>query len=251
MSGVACPNGFIHVAWVSLICVTDRRQKTTNMQPQFWLFTSWVLWHSIRLYTEGNPIIGTCKPGVFPLFWLLQWSDFDGHASSSVQQCLFGDQFTFWPHLFDIIGFQKTFFDFKALVCAFGRDSGLSAQTKETYSIISQSSSGCISPPFNQADDGSRNEDLPRLFASEINIQRMLQDAGDTNDAFYWRDKRGLEVEQEKFEELSSCWKNSGQPSNYSPEPLHRMEMNRVNINKRFPPWNMTGPFFFKFTVCR
>lgn len=114
--------------------------------------------------------------------------------------------------------------------------------------IISQSSSGCISPPFNQTDDGSRNEVLPRLIASEINIQRLLQDAGDTNDAFSWRDKRGLEVVQEKFEELSSCWKNSRQPSNYSPELLHRMEMNGVNINKRFPLWNMTGSFFFFFS---
>lgn len=55
------------------------------------------------------------------------------------------------------------------------------------------------------------------------------------------RDKRGSDVEPEKFEELSSFWKNSRQPSNYSQEPLHRMEMHRVNINKRFPPRNMTG----------
>lgn len=48
-------------------------------------------------------------------------------------------------------------------------------------------------------------EVLPRLLASEINTQRLLQDVGDTNDAFYWRDKRRLEAELEKFEELSSC----------------------------------------------
>lgn len=133
-------------------------------------------------------------------------------------------------------------------MCALGGT--LVCLDRQRRRIISQSSSGCILPPFNQADDGSRNEVLPRLFASEINIQRMLQDAGDTNDAFYWRDKRGLEVEQEKFEELSSCWKNSRQPSNYSPEPLHRVEMNLVNINKRFPPWNMTGSFFPTQIYC-
>lgn len=35
--------------------------------------------------------------------------------------------------LFDITGYPRAFFDFKDLVCAFGRESGLSGQTKETY----------------------------------------------------------------------------------------------------------------------
>lgn len=180
MSCVACPNGFIYAASVSHVCVKDRRKKTTNMQPKFWLFPSRVLWHCVRLYTEGNPIIGL--EYVNQGFYKFQWSDFDGCVNSSVQQCLFGDQFTFSPHLFDIIGYQITSFGFKDLVYAFGGT--LVCLDRQRRHIISQSSSGCISPPFNQADDGSRNEVLPRLFASEINIQRMFQDAGDTNDAF-------------------------------------------------------------------
>lgn len=134
---------------------------------------------------------------------------------------------------------------FKDLICTIGR--GLWFVWPETNYF--SSSSGCISQLFNQADDGSRNLVPRRFFASEINIQRMLQNLGDTNDVFYWRDKRGLEVEQEKFEELSSCWKNSRQLSNYSPEPLHRMEMHRENVNKRFPPWNMTGSFLYLLFV--
>lgn len=57
------------------------------MQPKFWLFTSRVLWHCVRLYTEGNPIIGL--EYVNQGFYKFQWLDFDGRVNSSVQQCLF------------------------------------------------------------------------------------------------------------------------------------------------------------------
>lgn len=135
------------------------------MQPQFWLFTSGVLWHSVHLYIDGNPILGL--EYVNQVFYKFQWSDFDGRVNSSVQQRLFGDQFTFCPHLFDIIGYEITFFDFKDLVCAFGRDSGLSGQTEETYYF-----SKFIRLHFATFQSGwwwQQKWGSPEAFASEIN----------------------------------------------------------------------------------
>lgn len=149
---LCCLPQWFHLCSFSLARLCERRKKTTNMQPKFWLFTSRVLWHCVRLYTEGNPIIGL--EYVNQGFYKFQWLDFDGRVNSSVQQCLFGDQFTFSPHLFDIIGYQITSFGFKDLVYTFGGT--LVCLDRQRRRIISQSSSGCISPPFNQADDGSR-----------------------------------------------------------------------------------------------
>lgn len=80
---------------------------------------------------------------------------------------------------------------FKDLLCAFGRGSGFPIldEGDKLFLKVHWDSFLHVSLGLMMA---AEMEVLPRLFASEINTQRLFQDVGDTNDAFYWRDKRGV-----------------------------------------------------------
>lgn len=117
----------------------------------------------------------------------------------------------------------------KRLTLSLVKGSGEPGWMKETHYFH-------ISQLFHQAEEGGRNEVLLRLFTSEINTQRKLQDGGD-------RRRESSEARMRSWRSLRSCpaAERTAGSLPITQEPGHRMEMRRVNINKRFPPWNMTG----------